>query len=141
MLKYRGTYRVLYECDVRTGKPTEFTYIPCIIKKGTNICRHSTTMLNAYIPSMKIILSLLREYPDIFALYQDGHSEGTIIFNELNITKVAEILKAKVMGKNMSAKPKKKMNISEEQRNKLRDNMAMVRKYRSSPIRNEEFRG
>jgi len=74
MLKYRGQFRVLYECDKRTGKPGEFTFIPCRIKKGANICRHNDTTLNVFIPSTIIANRLLREYTDIFMPFQSGDS-------------------------------------------------------------------
>jgi len=123
MLKYRRKFRVLYECDVRTRKPAEFTYIPCLIKKGSNICRHSETMLNAYITSAKIIRRLLSEYPDIFTMWQDCDSEGTILFPESRIDEVAPILKIQTRGKNLSPYPKRKVNISEERRKELSESM------------------
>ena len=66
MLSYRGTYRVLYETDKRTGKPCEFTFIPCGIRRGANICRHNDDTLNVFIPGFGTADRLLKEYPDIF---------------------------------------------------------------------------
>ena len=116
MLKYKGRFRVLYECDVRTGKPQEFTYIPCRIKKGSNICRHSETMLNAYITSAKIIQRLLREHPDIFTMLQDCDYEGTLLFPESRIDEVAPILKIQTSGRTLSSRPKYTQNITPEER-------------------------
>ena len=58
MLTYRGQYRVLFETD-KAGKACEFTYIPCGIRKGANICRHSNDMLNIFIPSINNWLNII----------------------------------------------------------------------------------
>lgn len=122
MLKYRGTYRVLFEVD-KAGKPCEFTFIPCRIKKGSNICRHNENVLNAYIPSAKIANRLLKEYPDLFKPFQTGDSEATLFFSETDIEKAAVVLKARVMGKGMSPKPKRKVTISEDRKKELSERM------------------
>lgn len=122
MLKYRGTYRVLFEID-KAGKPCEFTFIPCRIKKGANICRHNGDVLNIYIPSIKMANRLSREYPDLFKPFQTGDSEAVLLFNEADIEKAAAILKARVMGKGMSPKPKRKVTISEERKQELSERM------------------
>lgn len=123
MLKYRGQYRVVFETDKRTGKPAEFVYIPCRIKRGSNIVRHDENTLNAYIPSVKIANRLLQEYSDLFELFQIGDSEATLLFNEADIAKVAAILKAKVQGKNKSPRPKRTVTISEDRKKELSERM------------------
>jgi hypothetical protein len=123
MLKYRGTYRVVFETDKRTGKAQEFAFIPCRIKKGANICRHNENTLNVYIPSIKIINSLLKEYPDIFIPFQIGNLEGTLLFKEPMLPHVAAILKPYVKGKNKSPRPKRQVNISEKRKKELSDRM------------------
>lgn len=122
MLKYRGTYRVMYEMD-KSEKPCEFTLIPCRIRKDASICRHNDDTLNAYIPSIKTVNRLLRDYPDIFKPYQIGDSEGTLLFAELDMIKAAAILKPRVLGKNLNPKPKKQRHISEAERKILSDRM------------------
>ncbi|NJD04658.1 MAG: hypothetical protein FIA99_19135 [Ruminiclostridium sp.] len=102
MLKYRGQYRVILETDKKTGKPLEFTFIPCRIYKGANICRYSGTMLNAYLPSIKVFNRLLKEHPELFTAFQTGSSEGTLLFKESDMEEAAIILKAYTLGKNIS---------------------------------------
>lgn len=137
MLKYRGTYRVLYETDVRTGAACEFTFVPCRIAKGANICRHGEETLNAYIPSIKIIRRLLKEYPELFTKFQIGDKEGTILFKESDMGKVESLLKPRVLGKNVSPRPKKKRNLSEEQRQVLSDRMKSMNKLLELQRENE----
>lgn len=126
MLEYRGQYRVLYELDSK-GTSTEFVYIPCNIKKGANICRHNVDTLNVFIPSVKIAKRLLREYSSTFNLLQMGDSEATLLFDESDIITVAHILKARVLGKNKSPKPKRKINFSDEQKEALSKRMTELR--------------
>lgn len=125
MLKYRGTYRVLFETD-KTGNPCEFTFIPCLTKKGANICRHNENTLNVYIPGIKIANRLLKECPDLFKPFQIGDSEATLLFNEADIEKAAAILKARVGGKNKSPKPKREVAISKERKQELSDRMKHI---------------
>lgn len=108
MLKYRGQYRVSYEMD-KLGKPSEFTFIPCRIKKGSNIYRYNNEVLAAYIPSMQIVRRLHLEYSHLFRPFQTGDKEGTLLFNESNLPEVVFILKIKVKGCNVS--PRSKRNI------------------------------
>jgi len=125
MLTYRGTYRVLYETD-KAGKACEFTFIPCRIKKGSNIVRYSDNMLNAYIPSIKIVNRLLNDFPELFKPCQIGDSEGTLLFKESDIEQAATILKARVMGKGMSPKPKRIVTISDERKQELSIRMKRI---------------
>lgn len=125
MLRYRGQYRVLYEID-KIGKACEFSNITCRIKKGANICRHNNSTLNAYIPSAKIAKRLLEEYPDIFTQFQAGDSEATLLFNEAVIDKVAVILKAKVKGKDLSARPRRHITISEDRKKELTSRLKQI---------------
>lgn len=122
MLKYRGQYRVLYEID-KTGKPCEFTFIPCRIKKGASICRQDDNTLNVYVPGIKTVNRLLKEYPDLFKPFQIGDTEGTLIFKESDIEKVAVILKCRIRGKNMSPRPKRKVAMPDERKQELADRM------------------
>ena len=107
MLRYRGTYRIVFEQDKRTGKPLEFTFIPCCIRGGSNICRHYESALSAYIPGIKTANRLLKEQPDIFRPFQIRDSEATLLFNESDMERAAIILIPRVMGKNMNPRPKK----------------------------------
>ncbi|NLU26148.1 MAG: hypothetical protein GXX00_03175 [Hungateiclostridium thermocellum] len=123
MLKYRGTYRVMYETDTRTGQAAEFTFIPCRIRPGANIYRFSDNTLAAYIPGIKTVNKLLNEHPNIFRPFSIGDPEGVLLFNEEDITQAAIILKARVKGKNLSPKPKRKRVLTEEQKQALSDRM------------------
>lgn len=109
MLNYRGQYRVSFEMN-KQGKPCEFAFIPCAIKKGSNICRHNDNVLNIYIPSSKIINRLQQEHPDLFKSFQAGNGEGTLLFNEIDLPEVAKILKIRTKGCNVS--PRSKRNAS-----------------------------
>ena len=122
MLKYRGQYRVLYEID-KAGKPCEFSFIPCRIKKGASIVRHNVDTLNVYIPGAKAVNKLLKEYPYIFKPFQIGSAEGTFLFPESLLLEAAEVLRPYVKGKNMSPKPKRKVTISEERKKELSERM------------------
>jgi len=116
----------MYECD-KAGAACEFAFIPCLIKKGSNICRQSDDTLNVYIPSIKIVNRLLKEYPDIFRPFQVGDTEGTLLFKESDIEKAAVILKARVMGKGMNPKPKRRVNFSEEYKKLLTERLMQGR--------------
>lgn len=69
-------------------------------------------MLNVYIPSMKIVNRLLKEYPRIFRAFQIGDNEGTILFTEEQLPEVAKILKARIQGKNVSPRSKRNKTLS-----------------------------
>lgn len=125
MLTYRGRYRVLYEID-SAGRACEFTNIPCGIRKGANISRHDSDTLNVFIPSTKTASRLLKEYRDIFMPFQVGDHEATLLFKESNIDKAAAILKARIKGKDMSARPKRQVAISEERRRELSEQMKQI---------------
>ena len=116
MLKYRGTYRVMFEIDKRTGQAAEFTYVPCRIRPKSNIYRYNSDTLAAYIPGIKTANRLLREHPDIFRSFQTGDSESSLLFDEKNIDRAAAVLLPRVKGKNMSARPKRSYTLTEEQK-------------------------
>lgn len=97
---------MVYETD-STGKPAEFTFIPCRIRKGANICRHDDNTLDVYIPGIKTVRRLLKEYPGIFKPYQTGDTEATLLFQESLMSEVAKILKPFVTGKGISPRSKR----------------------------------
>lgn len=107
MLKYRGQYRTVFETDKETGKPCESAFIPCKIRKGTNICRHNKDTLNVYIPGKQTANRLLKEHSDIFQPYQVGDQESTLLFSESVMSEAAGILKPYVLGKGISPRSKK----------------------------------
>ncbi len=111
MLQYRFKYRAVYEMDKRTGKPCEFTFIPCKIKKGTDIYRNNDSELLAYIPSVQIGNKLLKEYPDLFRKYRQSSCETVLAFNESDMEKAATILKAWTFGKNIYPGSKKNLKF------------------------------
>lgn len=129
MLKYRGQFRILYETDKRTGQAAEFTFIPCRIRPGANIYRFNDDTLAACIPGSRTANRLLQEYSNIFRPFQTGDAEAIFLFDEANISQAAAILKARVKGKNLSPRPKRKLNLSNEQRRVLSERMAEVRKH------------
>lgn len=109
MLKYRGTYRVVYEMDMQTRKPCEFSFIPCRIKKGANIYRNNDKELYVYLPSGQIGNRLLKEYPDLFRLFLQSSCETILCFDEPRMSEAAKILKPWTSGKNIF--PGSKRNI------------------------------
>jgi hypothetical protein len=121
----------MYEIDKCTGKALEFVYVPCKIKKGSNIYRYNDNILNVYIPSSIIVNNLLKDYSDIFKPLQIGNGEATLLFNESDIEKVAVILKAKTYGKNKSPKPKIKRNFSEEQKRIAGERLKLMHEQKS----------
>ena len=139
VLQYRGTYRVLYEVD-KYGKATnsaEATYIPCNIKKGSLIGRYNDDTMYAYVNSIKIYNALLRESPKIFNKFQEGDKEGAVLFPESQMEYVAKRLKARLLGKGMSPRPKRKAYITDERRKELSEQLKNIRPLRSSSKRNE----
>ena len=118
----------MIECD-KSVNPCEFAFIPCLIRKGANICRHNENTLNAYIPGTRTLNMLLDEHSDIFKPFQIGDVEGILLFTESDMEKAADIMKAKVKGKNMSAKPKRHINISEERKKELSNRMKSRHSY------------
>ncbi len=126
MLKYQGKYRVLYEVNKKSGKACEFVFIPCLIKKGSNICRHSENVLNFYVPSVKIANRLLKDYPDLFDPFIIGVDEAVLLFNETDIERVASIVKARVKGKRLSPNPKRSYTLSEERKQILIDQLKVL---------------
>ena len=130
VLQYRGTYRVLYEVD-KYGKATnsaEATYIPCNIKKGSLIGRYNDDTMYAYVNSIKIYNALLKESPNIFNKFQEGDKEGSVLFPEAQMEYVAERLKARKLGKGMSPKPKRKVNMTAEQKQEFVERMNEARR-------------
>lgn len=112
MLECRGTYRGCYEMDKRTGKPAEFTYIVCKIKKGANIYRYNNDTLNVYIPSIRIANSLLKEHSDIFKTFIFGDREAILQFPESRLSDAAKLLKPMVLGKNVSPRSKRNLRLA-----------------------------
>lgn len=110
MLNYRGRYRVCFEVDRRTGKVGEFSFIP-ILGSG-NICRHNASILNVFLSSNRGKF-LLKEYPELFRVFQLGQAEMTLLFDEAIIKQVATILKAKTQGKNVSPRSKRNIKLKE----------------------------
>ena len=106
MIKYRGLYRVSYEID-KTGKLCEFAFLPCRLKRGTNIVRHNENILSVYIPSKTITKRLLNEYPDLFTLLSMGDCEGVLLFPETKLPEAATILKPYTKGRNVSPRSKR----------------------------------
>ena len=60
--------------------------------------------------------------------FVQGDNESVYLFYEKDLSKVADILKPRVKGANKTHKITKKKELSEEQRQKLRDRMIMMRK-------------
>lgn len=127
MLKYQGTFRVQYETDVRTGKAAEFTYVPCRVRPGANIYRFNDNTLAVYVPGTKAVNNLLENHSDIFRPFQMGDKEATLLFDEKNLEQAAFILKPRTKGKNMNPRPKRKQNLTDEQRAVIGERLSKAR--------------
>lgn len=111
MLKYKGIYRVSYEFD-KQGKPQEFTFIPCGIKKGSNIYRYDNDKLLLYLPSKRLTNKLLLKHSNIFKLHLEGDYEAVLIFEEKYLETIESDLKIYKKGKNISPKSKSNMKFN-----------------------------
>ena len=116
MLRYRGKYRVVCEMDLSTNKACEFTFIPCKVKKGSNIYRNSDTELFAYISSVIIGSRLLKEHPDLFRLFLQSDCEIILSFDESRMTEAIKVLKAWTFGKNIPPSSKKNRKFQNVER-------------------------
>ena len=118
MLKYKDQYWVRYELD-KFKKKCEFTYIPCSRKKGTQIYRYSESKLGVYIQSTQIGKSIAKEYPALFKIETETSCEIVLLFDEVDLIKAANILKAR---------KKVKRILTDDQRKQLSERMLTVRK-------------
>ena len=62
----------------------------------------------------------------MFKRFQIGNDEAALICKESDIDKAAVILKARRKGKNLSARPKRQITISEERRKELSEQMKRI---------------
>ena len=118
MLKYKDKYWVKYELD-KFKKKCEFKYIPCSRYKGAEIYRHSDKKLSVYIPSVVVGKSIAKEYPALFKLETETSCEIVLLFDEVDLIKAANILKAR---------KKVKRILTDDQRKQLSERMLTVRK-------------
>jgi len=122
MLKYKDTYFVAKQKD-STGKPSinkDDNYIRC--KRGVQIYRYNPSTLAIQFNTNGYTKNRLKELSDIevhFTSLQCGDNEQTYTFPEADLSKVADIVKAK---------KRIKRDLTDEQRNILRDRLANARK-------------
>lgn len=116
MLSYRGIYRVVTEMDLNTNKACEFTFIPCKVKKGSNIYRNDSAELFAYIPSVVIGNRLLKEFTDLFRLFLQSDCEIILSFDESRMTEATQALRAWTFGKNIPPSSKKNRKFQSVER-------------------------
>lgn len=121
MLTYRGQYRILFEVD-KQGKPAEFSFIPCRIKRNSSIYRHNSTTLGAYVVG-KYTINKLIGLPELFKPFQVGDSEASFLFPERLLPEAAAILRPYVKGAALSPKPRRKIAVSDERKQELADRM------------------
>ena len=117
MLKYKDTYFVARQKD-STGKPSinkDDCYIRC--KRGVQIYRYNPSTLAIQFNTNGYANNRLKELSDIgvhFTSLQRGDDEQTYTFSESDLSKVADIVKAK---------KRVKRDLTDEQRNILRERM------------------
>jgi len=121
MLKYKDTYFVDKQKD-STGKPSsnrDDNYIRC--KAKVQIYRFNPFTLAIQFNTTGYANNRLKELSAIgiyLKPYQIGDNEQTYLFPESDLNKVADIVKAK---------KRIKRELTDEQRNVLRDRLANVR--------------
>ncbi len=126
IIKYRGTYRVLMQ--EKTTNEND-TYLKC--KSNTHIYRYNDTMLAIQFNSNGYANNRVKDFKSKGVELQkfvQGDNESVYLFYEKDLSKVADILKPRVKGANKTHKITKKKELSEEQRQKLRDRMIVMRK-------------
>lgn len=105
------------------------TYLKC--KSNTHIYRYNDTMLAIQFNSNGYANNRVKDFKSIGVELQkfvQGDNESVYLFYEKDLSKVADILKPRVKGANKTHKIIKKKELSEEQRQKLRNRMIMMRK-------------
>ncbi|HBY20496.1 MAG TPA: hypothetical protein DEG71_05720 [Clostridiales bacterium] len=122
MLKYKDTYFVVKQKD-STGKPSinkDDNYIRC--KRGVQIYRYNSSTLAIQFNTNGYAKNRLKELSDIgiqFTSLQRGDDEQTYTFSESDLSEVADIVKAK---------KRIKRDLTDEQRNVLRERMKSLSK-------------
>lgn len=117
--KYKDTYKVILQKDL-DGKPTsnkDDTYVPCA--KGVQIYRYNQdTLVVSFLTSQyaKNRINDLATMGVILTKLQLGDDESTYLFPEADFEKVANVVKAR-----------KRRQLSEEQKEKLRQRFLAVR--------------
>jgi hypothetical protein len=115
LTKYKGKFRVIAHYDLETldyprdsqGEIDDtFSDIYITCSKGNQIYHYGGSVLVGYIPSLKrgrrIINELLSEHPDVITDIIENDLEIEFKFNAKHIDIIAEKLKAKTIGCNIS---------------------------------------
>lgn len=131
MIKYRGTYRVyLPLLDDGSSTPNEDdTYLRCPSGKAT-IHRYNLNTLSIYFYSIGCANNRVRELGELgvkLTLFKDGDGERVYHFHEKDMDIVAQVLKPIVQGKNKSPRVRKKRQLSEEEKERLRKQLEKAR--------------
>lgn len=126
MYKYKDTYYILRPKD-KSGKPTtnkDDNYIPC--KKNVQIYRYNADTLAIMFLTNKYTSNRIKELSaqNVYLKpFQIGDNEQTYLFSESDFNKVAEVVKAK---------KRIKRNLTDEQREVLRQRMKSIRSKNDS---------
>lgn len=117
--KYKDTYKIVQQKDLDSKSTTnkEDTYIPCA--KGVQIYRYNQdTLAVSFLTSQyaKNRINDLATMGIILTKLQLGDDESTYLFPEADFGKVANVVKAR-----------KRRQLSEEQKEKLRQRFLAVR--------------
>lgn len=121
--------------DISTGLSTENendTYIKCSRSKA-QIYRWNENTLVINFDSIRIANNRAKELEDAgvkLILRLESDIEREYLFSESDIHKVAEILTPIIQGKNKSPKIRAKRKISEEEKERLRKQLAKARELR-----------
>lgn len=143
LMRYKGTYRILPELDLETNsfpvdcdgvRDEDMVYIPC--HQDSKIMYWGNGILIAYIPSTirgKNIKKAMKKDKIDFFDYDESAEEATFKFKAKDIDAVAELMKAKTYGANISPfssrnLPKTKIEIPVEEMAKYKDISSKVKK-------------
>lgn len=122
MLKYKDTYKVIKQKDKlgNYSNNKEDSYIYC--RNGIQIFRYNSDTLCVQFLSNKRANNKIKELSDTgvqLTVFQRGDDEQTYIFKESDLNKVADVV---------YAKKRIKRNLTDEQREVLKERLARLRK-------------
>lgn len=111
MIRYKHTYKVV---DNGSKENKQDTYIQCVpLKSNIQIYRYNNTKLVVQFNSLGIANNRIKELSELgieLIPFQIGDNERTYIFNESDLTQVAEVVKAR---------KRIKRDLTDEQREEL----------------------
>ena len=123
MLKYKDTYFIgkVKDSEGKVTSNKDDCYIRC--KKNVHIFRYNSDTLSVMFWTNKYTNNRIKELSDVniqLKPFQIGDNEQVYLFSESDLTKVADVV---------MAKKRIKRNLTEEQREVLRERIMNARKF------------